>query len=141
DVVVVFAVAECVSRCFAVGGATLAAAVGAGAFTASGSEPAGFSPIAAASFDVDLAVGAGFSALADLGSAEGGTGTGRAVNLLESGGGILMLISPSMGLGSVSSTMGSTTTMAVTNTMAPIRRRLARRLSCNSSSLIGLAMP
>ena len=44
------------------------------------------------------------------------------------------------GLGSVSRTMGSTTTMAATSTMAPIRRRLARRLSWSSSSLIARAI-
>ncbi|MNC89007.1 hypothetical protein D3C83_48930 [compost metagenome] len=43
-------------------------------------------------------------------------------------------------LGSESSTIGNTTMMIVTSTMAPIRRRRARRLSCSSSSLIARAI-
>lgn len=82
--------------------------------------------LSAASFGAGLFAGAGALEV------EGGVGLEGAtlgLKAVESGEGILMLMSWSTGLGSVSSTIGNTTATAVTRTIAPIRRRRARFLS------------
>ena len=88
-----------------------------------------------------LAAGLGSGAFwAALESGGAGVGATLDVKAAESGEGILTETSWPGALGSESSTIGSTTMMAVTSTTAPIRRRRARRLSCSSSSLIARAI-
>src|SRR5690349_7496596 len=98
--------------------ASFGASLGASLFGTAGASLAGSLGTAGA------ALGAG-----DVSGALGGTGTTLEVNAPELVEGIWTLISWSVVLGSESSTIGSTTMMAITSTIAPIRRRRARRLS------------
>src|ERR1043166_5804695 len=124
-------------------GAALGAAAGAPASaplaTLGALEPAG--PVAVEDSTGGAADGVRAGEMSFAEFAGGGvTGTTFELKAPESGDGIVILTFWLSGLGSLSSTIGSTTAATIASAIAPIRRRRARLRSCNSSSEIDFAI-